>query len=141
MYAAIVCPACGRNRVINLDDRTTKCPYCSARSETKSVRILIRGETAGAVREALVRRSGVPVEKERVRGPDPDPMSTLEYNYGKAKGMDRLTVLAEGLTTIMGTFTVSDVERFEPGKGEKMVGQMMSMLMIIEERPGHYKVP
>jgi len=140
MYAAIVCPKCGRNRVIDLDNKTSTCPYCNTKAETKAVKILFRGENVNDVREALVQKAGIIPEK-KVKGPDPDPMSTLEYNYGKAKGLDKFTVLAEGLTAIKGTFTISDVRLFEPNKADKMLEQMMSMLIIIEERPGKYRVP
>ena len=140
MFAAVVCPKCGRNRVTDLDNRTTTCPYCNASSETKSLIILFRGESANDVRDALVRKAGI-VEEEKVRGPDPDPMSTLEYNYGRAKGLDKYTVLAEGLTKINGTFTLSDVRSFEPSKADKIIDDMMNMLIIIEERPGKYRVP
>jgi len=140
MYAAIVCQKCGRNRVIDLDNKTSTCPYCSFKAETKAVKILFRGETANDVRETLVQKAGI-VQEKKVKGPDPDPMSTLEYNYGKAKGLDKHTVLAEGLTSIKGTFTISDVRLFEPDKADKMIEQMMNMLIIIEERPGKYRVP
>lgn len=140
MYAAIVCPKCGRNRIIDLDKVTSTCPYCSARSETKSMKILYKAETPNAVKDRLNEVSGIKKE-ERKKGPDTDPMSTLEYHYGKAKGLDKLIVLAEGLTKIKGTFTIEDVELFEPEKAEKIVEKMLIELMVIEARPGNYRTP
>lgn len=138
MYAAVMCPSCGRNRIIDLSSSSTLCPYCSVKAETKGVRILYKGNTAREVRDVLNRATG-PIEEPKKPKPDFDPMSTLEYNYEKAKGIEKLIVLAEGLTKIKGTFTLRDVEAFEPHKAEMILKKMMDDMMIIEERPGMYR--
>lgn len=138
MYAAVMCPICGRNRIIDLSTKSTVCPYCSIGAETKSVRILYKGETAREVKDVLNKATS-PEEEPKKPKNDSDPMSTLEYNYEKAKGLDKLTVLAEGLTRIKGTFTLQDVRMFEPDKAEKILEKMMDDMMIIEERPGIYR--
>jgi len=138
MYAAVLCSYCERKRIIDLKDAVTTCPYCSKRCDTSSIRILFKGETASAVREKLNEVSGV-TEKKKEKGPDRDPMSTLQYHYDHSKGMEKLTVLAEGLTRIKGTFTQSDVKCFEPDDAEKTIGMMLDNFLIIEVRHGTYR--
>ncbi len=123
MYAAVMCPNCGRNRIIDLESESTVCPYCSVRAETKGVRILHKGRTAREVKDVLNKVTGPPEPQKRPKE-DKDPMSTLEYRYGRAKSADRPALLAEGLTRIKGTFTQEDVEMFEPGRSEKMIKMM-----------------
>ena len=138
MYAAVICPYCERKRIIDLKDAFTTCPYCSKRCDTSSIQILFKGETAPAVREALNERSGIK-ENKKEKGPDRDPMSTLQYHYERSKGMEKLTVLTEGLTKIKGTFTLSDVKCFEPDDAERTIEMMLDNFLIIEERHGIYR--
>lgn len=138
MYAAVMCPSCGRYRIIDLDSQSSGCPYCGIKAETKTLRIMYKGETAREVREVLTRATG-PAPKVKERGNDPDPLSTLEYNYGKMKGPEKYVMLAQGLTQINGTFTQDDIETFDPGRSEKIIKMLMDDLSIIEERPGTYR--
>lgn len=133
-----MCPGCGRFRIIDLASETSMCPYCNLRAETKTLRIMYKGETARQVKEALTIATG-PAPERKQKGEDPDPLSTLEYNYGRTKGPERYTLLAEGLTRIYGTFTQRDVESFDPGRSEKIIKMLMDGLEIIEESPGRYR--
>jgi len=144
MYAVAMCPNCRKDRIIQLETGSTACPYCGCRTKTKEIVIRYRNEDISIVRSVFAQATGftAPAEKKgEYKKTDPDPMSTLEYNYGKAKGVDKLICLAEGLTDIKGTFTVDDVERFEPGKGEEIIRKMINALMVIENRPAEYSCP
>ena len=143
MYAIVMCPNCRKDRIIQLENESTACPYCGARTKTKEIIVRYRNEDPDAVRAVFAHATGF-TAPEKNKGKDKkdlDPMSTLEYNYGKAKGIDKLTCLAYGLTDIQGTFTVDDIEAFEPGKGEDMIKKMINALMVIENRPGEYSSP
>ena len=140
MYAVAMCPECRKDRIIQLETVSTSCPYCGKRTRTKDIIIRFRNEDIGTVRSVFSQATGFSVP-EKKKGPDLDPMSTLEYNYGKAKGVDKLICLAEGLTDIKGTFTVGDIESFEPGKGEEIIKRMINAFMVIEGRPGEYSCP
>ena len=144
MYAVVMCPGCRKDRIIQMETESTTCPYCGSRTKTKEIIVRYRNEDPDVVRSVFAQATGfiTPNEKkERSRENDPDPLSTLEYDYGKAKGIDKLTCLAYGLTDIKGTFTLQDVERFEPGKGEDIIKKMINALMVIESRPGEYSSP
>ena len=144
MYAIVTCPKCRKDRIIQLESGSTACPYCGTRTRTEDIVVRYRSNDSGIIRSVFARGTGFTAPesgKEKDKKADLDPMSTLEYNYGKAKGVDKLMCLAHGLTDIKGTFTVDDVERFEPGKGEDMIKKMIDALMVIENRPGEYSSP
>ena len=139
MYSIIVCRVCGRNRIIASETETTMCPYCSGKTKTKEAIVLFKHQDCDVIRTALSELSGFKVTEEKKNVTDIDPMSSLEYAYGKAKGLDKLVCLAEGLTRIKGTFTLNDVEMFEPGKSEIIVKRMIAAFIVIEVRPGSYR--
>jgi len=141
MYAVVMCPNCRKDRIIQMTSESTACPYCGARTKTKEIVIRYRNEDVGIIRSVFAQATGFKAPEKEKRKTDLDPISTLEYNYGKAKGIDKLICLAEGLTDIKGTFTVEDVESFEPGKGEEIIMKMINALMVIENRPGEYSSP
>ena len=71
---------------------------------------------------------------------DHDPLSTMIYEYEHASGtIEKLTVIADGLTKIKSSFTVSDVEELFPREGEKMVRMMISGGIVIELGYGEYR--
>ena len=144
MYAVVMCPNCRKDRIIQMETESTACPYCGSRTRTKEIIVRYRNEDIGTVRSVFAKATGFTApekEKGKDNKTDPDPMSTLEYNYGKAKGVDKLICLAQGLTDIKGTFTVDDIELFEPGKGEDIIEKMINALMVIENRPGAFSSP
>lgn len=138
MYAAVPCLKCGRTRIIDLSSVSSKCPYCGTVSETKAMRILLKGEDAREVREKLVAVTS-PKEPPKEKRTDIDPMSTLQYSYERAKGADKLTVLCEGLDRIVGSFTLDDVRIIDKENAEELIKRMMHSMLVIEERPGVYR--
>ena len=106
---------------------------------TKEAIILFKHRDQDVVRTALSELSGFRKPEEKKNVTDIDPISSLEYAYGKAKGIDKLVCLAEGLTKIKGTFTSDDVEMFEPGKSEVIIKRMMDAFIVIETHPGSYR--
>ena len=79
-------------------------------------------------------------EPEKVKNKDPDPLSTLIYEYEHTSGtLEKLTVLADGLTRIYGDFDEDDVDASFQGKGERMIGMMVSHGIVIELGHGRYR--
>jgi hypothetical protein len=80
-----------------------------------------------------------PIAKER-SADDPDPLSTLVFEYEHTSGtLEKLTILASGLTKIYGEFTEDDVSENFPGNSEQMIRVMISQGIIIESSCGRYK--
>ena len=139
MYGIIVCSGCQRQRIIDLGDEVTKCPYCGDRSVTKKARIVYMNEDQSIVRGFLDASAGFVAEKRHM-DESIDPMSSLEYKVEHTTDVrEKMSVIAEGLTRIKGTFTVEDVDSLVPGKGEKYVKAMLDECMIYEVKYGMYK--
>ena len=52
---------------------------------------------------------------------------------------EKMTILAEGLTAIKGTFTLDDVREVAGDRAEKMVSAMLDRCIISEVRVGVYR--
>jgi hypothetical protein len=96
--------------------------------------------------QSVVRRAFSSVDSSKYPEPrkksdiDPDPLSTLVYEYEHTPGtIEKLTVLANGLTRIKGEFNEKDVEELFPGKGKAMLSNLISADLVIEIRFGMYK--
>jgi hypothetical protein len=71
-------------------------------------------------------------KKKDPNAKDPEPVSTLIYHYEHGEDMlQRLTVLANGLTTMKGTFDERDIDELFPGEGKKMLKMMISADIVI----------
>jgi len=71
---------------------------------------------------------------------DPDPMSTLIYEYEHTSGeLEKLTILAAGLTRIYDDFSEDDVNEHFPGKGERMIRMMVYQGLVVELGSGRYR--
>ena len=140
MYGIITCKGCGRNRIIDLADDTTKCPYCSHQSITKNSIVLFSDSDQSVVRDALNSMSGIELESKRKVDESIDPLSTLQYKVEHTSDVAaKMDLISEGLTRIKGEFTINDVEELVPGKGEKYVKAMLTECMIYEVGYGRYR--
>lgn len=140
MFGIITCSGCSRNRIINLCDETTACPYCGQKAVTKDMRILYSDRDQSKVRDALAYLSGTKPEEKKKIDRNIDPMSSLEYRVENTNDIkDKMLVIAKGLTEIQGTFTVEDVEKFVPGKGEKYLKAMLNACIVYETGYGKYR--
>ena len=140
MYGIIACSNCQRKRIIDLYDGATKCPYCGQKANTKDAAILYRNEDQDVVRNVLDASTGF-VAEERHIDENIDPMSTLEYKVEHTSDtVEKMRLIAEGLTRIKGSFTEDDVEALVPGKGQRFVKAMLDECMIYEVRYGVYKM-
>jgi len=142
MYGIVVCGRCGRKRIIDLGTETSSCPYCSAVSKTPELKVLFSDKSQSVVRKAFesadAPKYAEPEKKKNTN--DPDPMETLMYRYERAADVhEKLTILAEGLTKIKGSFGEKDINELFPGKGEKFIKMMMSADIIIELGYGKFK--
>ncbi|MCL2142743.1 MAG: hypothetical protein FWH44_00560 [Methanomassiliicoccaceae archaeon] len=141
MYGIVICKKCERKRIADLSAETTACPYCSAVSHIDKMTILFTDADQSAVREVFenIDSSKYPEPRKKSTN-DPDPLSTLVYEYEHTTGnAEKLIVLAEGLTKIKGTFTQDDIEELFPGEGKKMMKMMISGDIIIETEYERYK--
>ncbi len=142
-YGLSKCDACGRPRVVDLTKATSTCPYCNAAYDNSRIPIYYASNDQNAVREALGNAMGfVPPDmvKKKARIEEADPYSTLVYRYEHCSDLEtKMTILAEGLTEIQGTFTLEDVREIAGNKAEKMVSAMLDRCLISEVRVGVYK--
>ena len=138
MFGIVACPGCKRTRVIDLDTKYTKCPYCGKGSKTDVLYVRFAHEDAAVVREVLQGDGSVPFRKE---GGMPDPMKALAYRVSHCKNIDqKLQLIAEGLCDMKGEFTEEDVEALVPGKGTVFTEAMLERCIIHEIRYGRYTV-
>ncbi len=107
------------------------------------IQVFYASDDQNAVREALSQAVGfVPPDtaKKRRRIEASDPYSTLAYRYEHCSNLEtKMTILAEGLTEIKGTFTLDDVRDIAGDKAERMVSAMLDRCLISEVRIGVYK--
>ena len=142
MYGIVLCSQCGRKRIIDLECETSSCPYCNRIDKIEKITVLFSDRSQSVVRKAFSNADSEKYkgsEKKRSKN-DPDPMSTLMYRYEHTSGtLEKLSVLAAGLTRIKGDFDEKDVEDLFPGKGEQMIRQMIKGELIIETGYGRFK--
>ena len=64
----------------------------------------------------------------------------MVYQYEHCSDLDeKLTILAEGLTRINGSFTLDDIREIVGDKAEKYVSAMLDRCIAAEVRIGVYK--
>lgn len=143
MYGLALCGICRRPRVADKSFATSTCPYCNASEKTKDLIFYFESPDQDIVRQALSQTTGfVPpdmVQKKR-RIEEADPYSTMVYQYEHCSDLDeKLTILAEGLTRINGSFTLNDIREIVGDKAEKYVSAMLDRCIAAEVRIGVYK--
>ena len=140
MFGIIGCSGCGRKRIIDLSTESTVCPYCGKKAVTDRMAVLFQSNDQNEVRRVFDSHTGF-VMPEKVKGEDKDPMSTLAYKVEHTSDVnEKMTLIAEELTRIKGTFTVEDVEELVPGKGEQYLKLMLTTCTAYEVGYGKYKV-
>lgn len=139
MYGIVTCSGCGKDRIINLSDGNTACPYCGRKADTKKLRVKFSDEDQNVVRDEFNYISGFVPEKKKI-DETTDPLSTLAYKVEHTSDIGvKMALISEGLTDILGTFTVDDVDELVPGKGEQYVKAMLEACMIYETGYGKYR--
>jgi RNA polymerase subunit RPABC4/transcription elongation factor Spt4 len=140
MYGIVLCRSCERRRIVDLRTETSQCPYCGKNDKTKGMTVLFSDNDQNIVRNVLNNADSRKYPEPKKKGPDPDPLSTLVYEYEHTSGTaEKLMVLAAGLTRIKKEFTENDVDELFPGKGEQMLKQMILCDAVIEIRFGFFK--
>jgi len=139
MYGIITCSDCKRNRIIDLSVSSTACPYCGNKIDTKIATVSFSNMDQNIVREVFDASSGFTVEKKDKKT-DIDPLSTLAYRVDHCPDIEtRMKIIADGLTDILGSFTVKDVEGLVYKDGKRYVRAMLEACMIHETEYGHYR--
>lgn len=147
-YGLTLCGACRRPRIVNMGDAETVCPYCGCSERRSDLQFFFQSNDLDEVRQALNSATGasamLPTEEElaekKRRIEESDPYSTLMYQYEHAGDLDsKMEVLATGLTSLKGEFTLDDVEDFAGKRAEKMLSAMLDRGFVFETRPGFYK--
>lgn len=143
MYGLALCGVCRRPRVADKSKATSTCPYCNASERTKDLIFYFESPDQDVVRDALSQATGfVPPDtvQKRKRIEETDPYSTMVYRYEHCLDLDeKLTILAEGLTAINGTFTLDDVREIVGKNAEKYVSAMLDRCIAAEVRVGVYR--
>ena len=144
MYGLALCGVCRKPRVVDKSKATSSCPYCGANEKTKNLIFYFEHPDQDVVREALSQATGFTApddsgKKRKIE--EADPYSTMIYRYEHCSDLDeKLTVIAEGLTGIKGTFTLEDVREIVGDKyAEKYVSAMLNRCIAAEVRIGEYK--
>lgn len=95
------------------------------------------------VRAALDQATGFTApdtSEKRRRISHADPHSTMVYRYEHSRDLEeRMEILAEGLTSIKGTFTLEDVREIDERNAEKLLEAMLDRCIVAEVRPGVYR--
>ncbi len=142
-YGLSKCNSCGRARIVDLSKATSTCPYCSASYDNSKIPVYFTSNSQKAVRDALSTATGFVApdeEKRKEQIASTDPYSTLVYRYEHCSDLGtKMSILAEGLTELQGTFTLEDVRKIAGSKAEKMVSAMLDRCLISEVRIGVYK--
>lgn len=142
-YGLALCNLCKKPRIVDLRGKESDCPYCGYSCKNSEMGIYFESDDQNEVRRILHRGTWFvepddSEKKERIR--NADPHSTLMHRYEKCTDIfDRMTLLAEGLTEIHGTFTMDHVREFAGPKAEKMVAAMLDQCMIYEVGHGKYR--
>lgn len=143
MYGLALCGICRRPRVADKSFTTSTCPYCNASEKTKDLIFYFESPDQDVVRQALSQATGfVPPDtvQKRKRIEEADPYSTMVYQYEHCPDLDeKLTILAEGLTRINGSFTLEDIREIVGDKAEKYVSAMLDRCIAAEIRVGTYR--
>ena len=140
MYAAISCRSCSRYRIIDKTSASSKCPYCGADVKHRDLAILFEHIDQSIVRDAITQMTFVPEVTVKKKGDDPDPISTLIYQYERCRDIDeKMGILSAGLTKIYGTFTLKDIESVDQKNAERMLKAMLELCLIHEVEHGIYR--
>lgn len=140
MFGIIGCSGCGRKRIIDLSTESTRCPYCGTKAVTERAAVFYKSCDQEEVRTVFDRASGFVMPEKKDVG-HIDEMSTLAYKVEHTSDVhEKMTLIAEELTRIKGTFTEEDVEELVPGKGEQYLKLMLTTCTAYEVGYGRYKV-
>ncbi|MCL2607795.1 MAG: hypothetical protein FWD92_04510 [Methanomassiliicoccaceae archaeon] len=140
MYGITVCAQCQRKRIIDMRNESSVCPYCNTLCKIDRAAILFSDISQSVVRNAFKNADASKYPEPKKKGSDPDPLSTLIREYERTTGIvEKLTVLANGLTKLNGTFTHADVEDLFPGKATDIIRSMNESGIVFEPEHGRYK--
>ncbi len=138
-YGIVRCSGCGRERIADMSTKRSTCPFCSRSVETSLLDPIHVDDNQSLLRAIMASMSGFEME-EPEKGEDPAPLSTLHYRYKKCGGsVHCLSMLAEGLTELLGEFALPDIEQADPGRGERVLKAMLHHGLAMESSPGKYK--
>ncbi|MFA7341929.1 MAG: hypothetical protein WCY65_02005 [Candidatus Methanomethylophilaceae archaeon] len=139
MFAVVVCPGCRKPRGIKLSSQKSACPRCGRVIEVRKALIHFQSPDVREIKAFINALSDFspPVKEEESR----DPWVALQDKIKAERDPEeRLCVIASGLSEILGTFTVIDVERVVPGKGEAYLRLMVENALVLEASPDRYHV-
>lgn len=143
MYGLTLCGICRRPRIADGKVSESTCPYCGATEKTRDLIFFFESESQDEVRGALASATGFTppdTSEKRRRIEEADPYSTMVYRYEHCSDLEeKMEILAEGLTSIKGTFTMDDVREVAGRHAEKMVAAMLDRCIISEVRHGVYR--
>ncbi|MDR1404622.1 MAG: hypothetical protein LBJ20_03545 [Candidatus Methanoplasma sp.] len=140
-YAAVSCPKCGRQRMIDKVSASSGCPYCNAVCGHSGLNILFEDDDQSTVRDALARMHPFDRTEKKRPAADIDPLSTLIHRYESCSDIqEKMELISKGLTCICGTFTLDDLKKVDEKNADKMLRAMLELCIIHEVRYGRYSV-
>lgn len=143
MYGLCQCSLCRRPRIVDESQETSVCPHCNYVEKTKNVTFFYESRNQDDVRLALSQATGFvapDTSEKKKKIAESDPYSTMIYRYEHAPDLDeKMEILANGLTSIYGSFTLEDIEKIVGKRAEKMVSAMLDRCIISEFKIGRYR--
>lgn len=140
MFAVVICPGCHRPRGIKLSSQHSTCPRCGRNIEVRKARVNFQSPDAREIK-AYINGMNDFIEPASESSEDVDPWTALREEITREKDPEeRLNVMASGLTDLLGSFTVEDLELLAPGKGESLLMRMVEHAVVLEIAPGVYQV-
>lgn len=139
MFGVVICPGCRWPRAINLSSNRSTCPRCGKTVDVRKAQIQFQSSDPREVRIFITKMNDAP---DIFQEPDSnDPCIELLKNIQTEKDpVEKLRLIAVALCHDTGTFTLSDLEKFAPGKSEQNLHRMMECFLVLEKRPGVYQV-
>lgn len=146
-YAVIVCPKCGKAKGVEAERKTTTCP-CGRQIVLSRAKFMFEtnspSELASAVAEANERLAEGSKPRLRRKAPSKDPYACLAERARAIKDpLERMRVVAQGLTEMHGEFGHDDVRRVAALVGretpEDTIARLQEHGLIYETSEGTYR--
>jgi hypothetical protein len=146
-YGVIVCPKCGMAKGVETAKKTTGC-QCGNDIDLSHVKIKYQTDSPLELADLVAKanaalRGGEPAPPER-RSRKKDPYLSIAERAKPIKdSLERMRVVAQGLTELQSKFTIDDVRKIVSLLGRDSAEDVLARLkghnLVYELEPGVYK--
>jgi len=132
MFGAVVCPRCRKGFAVDLEHRSSTCPHCGRRVQTRRMKTRFTSNSASLTAQA--------VAELNTRGRE------LKGFHGKMDLEKAIPTLKpsslEDLVKELGEFDLVDLEKALDGRmdAEEALGRLVSSGSVYECAPGRYRM-